>query len=221
MIEWWGPIIFEYYSATEGTGSTMITSEEWLAHPGSVGKAYTGTLHILDEDDNPVPTGEPGVVWFEPNERSLTFEYHKDPDKTKSAHNREGWATVGDMGYLDDEGYLYLTDRRDFMIVSGGVNIYPQEAENVLIMHEKVLDVAVFGIPNEDFGEEVKAAVQLKDPGEAGAALETELLGFCRENLSHFKCPRSIDFHEALPRHPTGKLYKRLLKDAYWPPADA
>ncbi|MEX0949643.1 MAG: acyl-CoA synthetase [Acidimicrobiia bacterium] len=216
MIEWWGPIIFEYYSATEGTGSTMINSEEWLAHPGSVGRSYTGTLHILDEEDNPVPTGESGVVWFEPGERSITFEYHKDPDKTASAHNREGWATVGDMGYLDEEGFLYLTDRRDFMIVSGGVNIYPQEAENALIAHPKVLDVAVFGVPNEDMGEEVKAVVQPIDMADAGPDLERELIEFCRTQLSHYKCPRTVDFSDDLPRQPTGKLYKRLLRDRYW-----
>ncbi len=216
MIEWWGPIIFEYYAATEGTGSTMINSEEWLAHPGSVGRSYTGTLHILDEEDNPLPTGEPGVVWFEPSARSMTFEYHKDPEKTASAHNREGWSTVGDMGYLDDEGYLYLTDRRDFMIVSGGVNIYPQEAENVLIGHPKVLDVAVFGVPNEDMGEEVKAVVQPIDMADAGPKLEQELIEHCRSQLSHYKCPRSVDFSDDLPRQPTGKLYKRLLRDRYW-----
>jgi acyl-CoA synthetase (AMP-forming)/AMP-acid ligase II len=216
MIEWWGPIIFEYYSATEGTGSTMISSEEWLAHPGSVGRAYTGTLHILDEDDNPVAMGESGVVWFEPNERSITFEYHNDPEKTASAHNRQGWATVGDMGYLDEDGYLYLTDRRDFMIVSGGVNIYPQEAENVLINHPKVLDVAVFGVPNEEMGEEVKAVVQPIDMADAGPELERELIEFCRTSLAHYKCPRSVDFSDDLPRQPTGKLYKRLLRDRYW-----
>ena len=216
MIEWWGPIIFEYYSATEGTGSTMISSEEWLAHPGSVGRAYTGTLHILDENDKPVPNGESGVVWFEPTERSITFEYHNDPEKTASAHNRDGWATVGDMGYLDEEGYLYLTDRRDFMIVSGGVNIYPQEAENVLISHPKVLDVAVFGVPNEEMGEEVKAVVQPIDMADVGPELERELIEYSRASLAHYKCPRTVDFSEDLPRQPTGKLYKRLLRDRYW-----
>jgi long-chain acyl-CoA synthetase len=216
MIEWWGPIIMEYYSATEGTGSTMIWSEDWLAHPGSVGKAYTGTLHILDEDDHELPIGETGVVWFEPSERSLVFEYHKDPEKTASAHNRDGWATVGDMGYLDEDGYLYLTDRRDFMIVSGGVNIYPQEAENVLITHPKVLDVAVFGVPNEEMGEEVKAVVQPIDMADAGPGLEQELIEHCRGKLAHYKCPRTVDFDAELPRQPTGKLYKRLLRDRYW-----
>jgi acyl-CoA synthetase (AMP-forming)/AMP-acid ligase II len=216
MIEWWGPIIFEYYGATEGTGSTMITSEEWLAHPGSVGRSHLSTVHVLDEDGNPLPTGEPGVIWFEPSATSITFEYYKDAEKTVQSHNREGWATVGDIGYLDDEGYLYLTDRRDFMIVSGGVNIYPQEAENLLVMHPKVMDVAVFGVPNEEMGEEVKAVVQPKDMADAGPDLERELLAYCRERLAHYKCPVSVDFEAELPRQPTGKLYKRLLRDRYW-----
>jgi long-chain acyl-CoA synthetase len=216
MIEWWGPIIMEYYGATEGTGATMINSEEWLAHPGSVGRSLNSIIHVLDEDDSPLPPGETGIVWFEPTERSLTFEYYKDPDKTKSAHNRDGWATVGDMGHLDEDGYLFLTDRRDFMIVSGGVNIYPQEAENLLVSHPKVMDVAVFGVPNEEMGEEVKAVVQPIDMADAGPDLERELLEHCREHLAHYKCPRSIDFDAELPRQPTGKLYKRLLRDRYW-----
>ena len=216
MIEWWGPIIFEYYAATEGTGSTMITSEEWLAHPGSVGRSHNSKVHILDEENNKLPPGEPGVVWFEPSELSLTFEYYKDADKTASAHNRDGWATVGDMGYLDDDGYLFLTDRRDFMIVSGGVNIYPQEAENLLVNHPKVLDAAVFGVPNEEMGEEVKGVIQPVDMATAGPDLERELVAYCREHLAHYKCPRTIDFEAELPRQPTGKLYKRLLRDRYW-----
>jgi len=216
MIEWWGPIIFEYYGATEGGGSTAITSPEWLEHPGSVGKPFLSKVHILDEDDHECPTGETGVVWFEPDERALKFDYYKDPEKTKAAHNREGWSTVGDMGYVDDDGYLYLTDRRDFMIVSGGVNIYPQEAENLLITHPKVMDAAVFGVPNEEMGEEVKGVVQPIDFADAGPELEGELMAFCREHLAHYKCPLSIDFEEELPRQPTGKLYKRLLRDRYW-----
>jgi long-chain acyl-CoA synthetase len=216
MIEWWGPIIMEYYGATEGTGATMITAEEWLAHPGSVGRPFNSTIHVLDEDDNELPQGETGIIWFEPTAASLTFEYYKDPDKTASAHNRAGWASVGDMGHVDEDGYLYLTDRRDFMIVSGGVNIYPQEAENLLVTHPKVLDVAVFGVPNDEMGEEVKGVVQPVDMAEAGPALEEELLAFCREHLAHYKCPRSIDFEAELPRQPTGKLYKRLLRDRYW-----
>jgi len=216
MIEWFGPIVMEYYGATEGTGATMINSEEWLAHPGSVGRSLNSTIHILDEDGNALPVGQSGIVWFEPSDRSLTFEYYKDPKKTETAHNRSGWATVGDMGYVDDEGYLFLTDRRDFMIVSGGVNIYPQEAENLLVSHPKVMDVAVFGVPNDEMGEEVKAVVQPVDMADAGPELEAELIAHCREHLSHYKCPVSVDFDAELPRQPTGKLYKRLLRDRYW-----
>ena len=216
MIAWWGEILHEYYGGTEGNGFTHIKSAEWLDHRGSVGRPMVGEVHICNEAGEEVAAGERGTVFFGGGNE---FEYFKDPLKTAAGRHPRGWSTLGDIGYIDADGYLYLTDRKDFTIISGGVNIYPQEAENVLIMHEKVLDVAVFGIPNEEFGEEVKAAVQLKDPRDAGSALEAELLGFCRESLSHFKCPRSIDFHEALPRHPTGKLYKRLLKDAYWPEA--
>ena len=216
MIEWWGPIIFEYYSSTEGMGSTMINSEEWLAHPGSVGKPFFTTIHVLDEDGNELPTGEPGVVWFEPGERTMRFEYHKDPEKTANTRDTRGWASVGDIGYVDDDGYLYLTDRRDFMIVSGGVNIYPQEAENLLVTHDAVLDAAVFGIPDTEMGEKVHAVVQPIDMADAGPELERALLAFCRENLAHYKCPKTIDFDAELPRQPTGKLYKRLLRDRYW-----
>ena len=216
MIDWWGPIIFEYYGATEGGGATSITSEEWLAHPGSVGKPMNCVVHILDEVGNELPRGESGVVWFEGGATAMKFEYYKDPEKTAAAHDERGWNTVGDMGYVDEDGYLYLTDRRDFMIVSGGVNIYPQEAENVLITHPKVMDAAVFGVPNEEMGEEVKGVVQPIDMAEAGPDLERELIAFCRDNLSHYKCPVSIDFDAELPRQPTGKLYKRLLRDRYW-----
>ncbi|HEY6318236.1 MAG TPA: acyl-CoA synthetase [Acidimicrobiia bacterium] len=216
MIEWWGPILFEYYSATEAMGSTMITSEEWLAHPGSVGKPFHTTVHILDEDDRECPVGEPGVVWFEPGARTLGFEYHKDPEKTARTRDERGWASVGDIGYVDEDGYLYLTDRRDFMIVSGGVNIYPQEAENVLITHPRVMDAAVFGIPDTEMGQRVHAVVQPLDMQDAGPDLERALVAFCRERLSHYKCPQAIDFDAALPRQPTGKLYKRLLRDRYW-----
>ena len=216
MIDWWGPIITEYYAATEGTGSTFISSEEWLAHPGSVGRSLNATIHVLDEDGKDLPAGETGVIWFEPTDRSLSFEYHKDPAKTASAHNDAGWSSVGDMGHLDSEGFLYLTDRRDFMIVSGGVNIYPQEAENLLVTHPKVMDAAVFGVPHAEMGEEVKGVVQPLDIAEAGPELERELVEFCREHLAHYKCPKSIDFEAKLPRHPTGKLYKRLLRDRYW-----
>ena len=213
MIEWFGPIINEYYAGTEGVGFNAITSPEWLEHPGSVGKSLRGAVHILDEDGNELPTGESGTIWFEGDS---SFEYHNDPEKTKSAYNDRGWATLGDVGYLDGEGYLYLTDRKAYMIISGGVNIYPQEAENLLVTHPKVMDVAVFGVPNEEFGEEVKAVVQPMDMAAAGPELEQELLEFCRAHLAHYKCPRTIDFDAELPRHPTGKLYKRLLRDRYW-----
>jgi len=216
MLEWWGPIIDEYYGATEATGATFITAAEWLDHPGSVGRPRGDIVHICDEDGTELAIGEAGVVWFEPGERSTPFEYYKDPEKTAASYNEKGWASVGDMGYVDDEGYLYLTDRRDFMIVSGGVNIYPQEAENLLVTHPKVLDVAVFGVPNEEMGEEVKGVVQPVRWEDGGPALERELLAFCRDHLAHYKCPRSIDFEQELPRQPTGKLYKRLLRERYW-----
>ena len=215
MIEWWGPILFEYYSATEAMGSTMITSEEWLAHPGSVGKPFLSNVRILDEDGHECPVGVPGVVWFEPGKRTLHFEYHKDPEKTARTRDERGWASVGDIGYLDEAGYLYLTDRCDFMIVSGGVNIYPQEAENVLVTHPKVMDAAVFGIPDAEMGQRVHAVVQPLDMRDAGPDLERELVAFCREHLAHYKCPLAIDFEAELPRQPTGKLYKNALIEKY------
>ena len=213
MIEWWGPVIYEYYAGSEGNGFVAINSEEWLAHKGSVGRGLTAVLHICDEEGNEVPTGESGTIFFEGGGE---FEYHNDPKKTAESRHPKGWSTLGDIGYLDDEGYLYLTDRKSFMIISGGVNIYPQETENLLVTHPKVMDVAVFGVPNEEFGEEVKAVVQPIDWADIGPELEAELIEFCRENISHIKCPKSIDFEKELPRHPTGKLYKRLLKDRYW-----
>jgi acyl-CoA synthetase (AMP-forming)/AMP-acid ligase II len=213
MIEWWGPVLYEYYAGTEGNGFVQLSSNEWLAHRGSVGRALNCTVHICDDEGNEQPIGEPGTIYFGGGGQ---FEYYKDPDKTAQSRHEKGWSTLGDVGYLDEEGYLYLTDRKHFMIISGGVNIYPQETENVLITHPKVYDVAVFGVPNEDFGEEVKAVVQPVDMALAGPDLEQELMDFCRQHLSHIKCPRSIDFEAQLPRHPTGKLYKRLLKDRYW-----
>ncbi len=218
MINWWGPVIYEYYAGTEGNGFVQLNSEEWLAHRGSVGKPLTCEIHICDEHGAEVPAGESGAIYMS---GGGTFEYYKDDDKTAESRHAQGWSTLGDVGYLDDDGYLYLTDRKHFMIISGGVNIYPQEAENVLINHDKVMDVAVFGVPNADFGEEVKGVVQLTDPSAASPLLEVELLDYCREYLSHIKCPRSIDFRDELPRHPTGKLYKRLLKDEYWAKAGA
>jgi acyl-CoA synthetase (AMP-forming)/AMP-acid ligase II len=216
MIEWFGPIIDEYYAATEGTGATYINSTDWLAHAGSVGKSMLAPIHIVDEDGNDQPPGRVGTVWFEPPPNRPGFEYHKDEAKTRDSFNDRGWSTVGDMGYLDTDGYLYLTDRKTFMIVSGGVNIYPQEAENILVDHPKVFDVAVFGVPNEEMGEEVKAVVQPIDWDTVGPDLERELLEYCRAHLAHYKCPRTVDFERELPRQETGKLYKRLLRDRYW-----
>jgi long-chain acyl-CoA synthetase len=214
MIDWWGPILFEYYAASEGNGMTFITSQDWLAHKGSVGRAIIGELHIADDETGQeLPAGQSGLVYFA---KGQPFAYHNDDAKTQQAFNEKGWSTLGDIGYVDADGYLYLTDRKAFMIISGGVNIYPQEAENVLIEHPKVADVAVIGVPNEDFGEEVKAVVQPVDMALAGPALAEELLAYCRRHLAAIKCPRSIDFEEALPRHATGKLYKRLIKDRYW-----
>jgi len=213
MIHWWGPVINEYYAGTEGNGFVQLNSQEWLAHKGSVGKPLNCEIHICDDEGHPVPAGESGTIYFSGGGE---FEYYKDVEKTADSRHARGWSTLGDVGYLDEDGYVYLTDRKHFMIISGGVNIYPQEAENVLITHDKVVDVAVFGVPNAEFGEEVKAVVQLRDFSQASAMLEIELLDFCRDHLSHVKCPRSVDFREELPRHPTGKLYKRLLKDAYW-----
>jgi long-chain acyl-CoA synthetase len=214
IIEWLGPIVVEYYGATEANGFTFCTSEEWLAHKGTVGKPILGKLLILDDDGDELPTGEIGTVWFE---GATNFTYYRDEAKTAESRDASGQrSTVGDVGYVDEDGYLYLTDRKTYMIISGGVNIYPQEAENLLVTHPKVFDAAVIGVPNADLGEEVKAVVQPVDGIEAGPALERELLGFCREHLAHFKCPRTVDFESELPRLPTGKLYKRLLRDRYW-----
>jgi acyl-CoA synthetase (AMP-forming)/AMP-acid ligase II len=215
MIEWWGPILYEYYAGTEGNGFVYCDSAAWLAHRGTVGRALTGEVHILDDDGEELPPGEPGTVYFG---GGIEFSYHNDPDKTASAHDPRGrgWTTLGDVGYLDDEGYLYLTDRKAYMIITGGVNVYPQEAENVLAMHPKVADVAVLGVPDDEFGEAVKAVVEPLSMGDAGPGLERELIAYCREHLADVKCPRTVDFRPELPRHPTGKLYKRLLKDEYW-----
>ncbi len=213
MIDWWGPIIHEYYAGTEGNGFVYCDSEDWLAHPGSVGKAIIGELHIVGEDGEEVPLGETGTIYFASEGE---FEYHNDPDKTAESRHPKGWSTLGDIGRLDEDGFLYLTDRKAYMIISGGVNIYPREAEDVLTMHPAVADVAVIGVPNEDFGEEVKAVVQPAEGVEADDRLAGELIAYCREHLAHVKCPRSVDFEAELPRHPTGKLYKRLLRDRYW-----
>jgi len=218
MIEWWGPIIQEYYAGTEGNGFCTIGSKDWLSHEGSVGQALFGSVHIVGEDGEETPAGEPGTIYFADG---TEFEYYNDPEKTKESRNANGWSTLGDVGYLDEEGFLYLTDRKAFMIISGGVNIYPQEAENLIITHPKVADVAVIGVPNEEFGEEVKAVVQPMDWSHAGDAFGDEIMAFCHDHLSPIKCPRSVDFMEELPRHPTGKLYKRLVRDQYWGERDS
>src|SRR5262249_53985139 len=214
MIKWWGPIIDEYYGATEGLGFTACDTAEWLTHRGTVGKVLLGELHVLDEEMKPTPKGEPGTLWFK---TASPFEYFNDPAKTSEARSADGtMSTVGDVGYVDDDGFLYLTDRATFMIISGGVNIYPQECENLLITHPKVMDAAVFGVPNEDLGEEVKAVVQPMPGFKPGPELASELIEFCAKHLARQKVPRSIDFEAELPRLPTGKLYKRLLRDRYW-----
>lgn len=214
MIEWWGPIIHEYYGASEGLGFACCNSEEWLAHKGTVGKIVAGKLHILDDKGRPVANGTSGELWFE---KETKFEYFNNTEKTQESLSSDGaLATVGDVGYLDDDGFLFLTDRSTFMIISGGVNIYPQETENLLITHPKVYDAAVIGIPNPDFGEEVKAVIQPMPDVPANAELEAELIEFCEQNLSKIKCPRSVDFTEELPRLPTGKLYKKQLRETYW-----
>jgi len=218
MIDWWGPIVWEYYGGTEGNGLTMCNATDWLAHKGTVGRAVLGTVKICDEDGNELPQGDAGTIYFADGR---PFAYHNDPQKTAETKNAQGWTTLGDVGYVDADDFLHLTDRKAFMIISGGVNIYPQEAENLLITHPKVMDCAVFGVPNPDFGEEVKAVVQPRDMAEAGPALAEELIAFCKQNLSAIKCPRSIDFEAELPRHPTGKLYKRLLRDRYWQGRDS
>jgi long-chain acyl-CoA synthetase len=214
MIDWWGPIILEYYSATEAMGMTVCDSAEWLAHPGTVGKSVFGELHVLDDAMREVPPGTTGKLWFK---TASPFEYFNDPVRTAEVSSPDGaMSTLGDIGHVDEEGYVYLTDRASFMIISGGVNIYPQECENLLVTHPKVADAAVFGVPNEEMGEEVKAVVQLAPGFLAGPEIEAELIAFCRENLAHHKCPRSIDFEAELPRLPTGKLYKASLRERYW-----
>ncbi|MBX3706242.1 MAG: acyl-CoA synthetase [Pseudomonadales bacterium] len=215
MLEWWGPIIYEYYSGTEGNGQTAISPEEWLSHPGSVGRPVLGAVHIVDDTGRELPAGTTGTVYFSGGPR---FEYFKDPEKTAAAYNDRGWSTLGDIGHVDVDGYLYLTDRASHMIISGGVNVYPREVEDVLLTHPAVADVAVFGIPDAEYGEAVKAAVELeRDANGATPAVDAaELIAYCRARLAHLKCPKSVDFHAALPRHQTGKLYKDALRRPYW-----
>jgi acyl-CoA synthetase (AMP-forming)/AMP-acid ligase II len=216
MIQWLGPIIYEYYSGSEANGQCSITPEEWLRKPGSVGRATWGVLHICDEAGRELPAGEAGLVYFE---GAQAFSYRNDPEKTsKSLHPQHAtWSTLGDIGYVDDEGYLFLCDRKDFMIISGGVNIYPQAVEDLLVDHPKVFDAAVIGVPNDAFGEEVKAVVQPLDWSDAGKELEAELIAHCRRHVSKLSCPRSIDFVRTLPRLPTGKLAKHEIRRPYWP----
>jgi len=214
MIEWWGPVLFEYYAGSEGNGMTFISSADWLTHKGSVGRPILGAVHVMGEDnETELGPNEEGCVFFESEN---VFEYHGDNEKTASSRNSKGWSTLGDVGKVDEEGFLYLTDRKSFMIITGGVNVYPQEIENHLVTHPAVADVAVVGGPHDDFGEEVIAVIQPANMADAGDALRDDLIAYCREKLSGVKVPRRIDFMETLPRHDTGKLYKRLLRDQYW-----
>ena len=216
MLDWWGPVITEYYGGTEGGFLAMITGPEWLAHPGSLGRETTMTeLLIVNDDGSPAGVGEPGQIYFR-SKVGGDFKYHNAPDKTADAHLEPGVGTLGDIGYLDDEGYLYLSDRKIDMIISGGVNIYPAEIEGVLAAHPAVADAAVFGIPNDEMGEAVKAAIELTPGVGPSDELAAELVAFVRERLAGYKAPRSIDFVDQLPRNPTGKLYKRMFRDPYW-----
>ena len=212
MIEWWGPIINEYYAGSEGVGMTLIKAEDWLTHPGSVGKAIHGTLHVCDAEGEEVPAGQDGLLYFE---NDLIPTYHNDPEKTREAMHPKGWMTLGDIGHVDEDGFLYLTDRKSHMIISGGVNIYPQEIENLLVTHDKVMDAAVIGAPCPDFGEKVVAVVQPIDMADAGDALQAELRDFLAPSLSKIKMPKLFDFRPQLPREANGKLYKRELRDEY------
>ncbi|HEY1690652.1 MAG TPA: acyl-CoA synthetase [Polyangiaceae bacterium] len=213
MLDWWGDVVYEYYAASEG-GGTLATPQAWRAHPGTVGNAWPiSKLRVVKDDGTDCAPREVGTVYMSMGAHK--FEYHKDRDKTASTWKGD-FFTVGDAGYLDEEGFLYLCDRKNDMIISGGVNIYPAEIESVLVVHPKVRDVAVFGIPDDDWGEHVKAVVELAPGVDGGSDVADELLAYCKERLAGFKCPRSIDFTAALPRDPNGKLYKRKLRDPYW-----
>ncbi len=213
MIEWWGPIIHEYYAGTECNGYTAITSEEWLKRPGSVGQSLWGEVKICDDEGNPLPPRSEGLIYFADGPK---FSYHNDPQKTLEATNQHGWTSLGDVGWVDEEGFLYITDRKSFMIISGGVNIYPQEIENLLVGHPKISDVAVIGAPDEEYGERVVAVVQPARWEDAGDELAQEIISFARERLSHVKAPRQVDFMRELPRLPTGKLPKKIIREPYW-----
>ena len=213
MIEWWGPILDEYYAGTEGVGATSISSEEWLAHPGSVGRSSRGTIHITDDDGHDVPSGVEGMVWFDSPVKAV---YRGDPEQTAAITHQEGWQTLGDVGYVDDDGYLFLTDRWTHKIVTGGVNVFPREVEDALLAHPRVLDVAVIGVPDDEMGESVRAVVEPLSWDDVGPALADELIAWTRARLAHYKCPRAVDFELTLPRGENGKLYKRVLRDRYW-----
>jgi long-chain acyl-CoA synthetase len=212
MIDWFGPIIREYYGTTERNLFTSISAEESRIKPGSVGRPVVGVAHILDDAGNELPAGQTGTIW---SEGGTEFVYHNNPQATARSHNERGWATVSDLGYLDEDGYLYLSDRRVDLIIAGGVNIYPREVEEALLFHPAVDDVAVIGVPNRDLGQEVKAIVKLRDPRQVSASLAEELIAYCLDRLAPFKCPRSIDFLEDFPRDDTGKLFKRELMRRY------
>ena len=214
MIEWWGPVLEEYYGGTEGIGSTVVSSREWLERPGTVGRASRGTIHITDESGSELDVGETGLVWFD--NPDFTARYRDDADETDAITHPAGWQTLGDIDHLDEADYLFLTDRWSHKIVTGGVNVFPREIEDVLLQHPAVLDVAVIGVPHAEMGEEVKAVVQLVDPSAASDDTAQVLLTWCRERLARFKCPRSVDFDPSLPRSDNGKLYKRRIRDRYW-----
>ena len=213
MIDWWGKVVHEYYAGSEGNGFCYVGPEDWLAHKGTVGRAVLGEVRIVGDDGEEVPPRTEGTVYFA---GGAPLAYHNAPDKVAENTNKHGWTTLGDVGWVDEEGFLYLTDRKSFMIISGGVNIYPQELENLLITHPKITDAAVVGAPHEEMGEQVAAMIQPADWADANDAFRAEIAEFCRANISHVKCPRIIDFMPEVPRHPTGKLYKRLIRDAYW-----
>ena len=215
MIAWWGPVLTEYYASTEGNGGTLVSTADWLRKPATVGKAFLGTPRVCDEAGTVLAAGETGLVYFERDQ--APFVYHNDPVKTAESRHplHDCWTTVGDIGYLDEDGFLFLTDRKAFMIISGGVNIYPQELENVLVLHPKIYDVAVFGLPDPEMGERVVAAIQLASDVEPGEQLRAEFLAFLAERVARFKLPRTIHFVEELPRTPTGKLAKHQLVAAF------
>ena len=217
MIDWWGEVVVEYWGSTEGGVFTLVGARDWLDHPGTVGRALpTYEVFAVDPEGQRLPAGEIGTLYTRHTVTKEVFEYHEAPEKTAGAHLEPGVFTMGDMGWVDDDGYVFLSDRSADMIISGGVNIYPAEIEAVLIEHPAIADVAVFGIPDEEWGEAVKAAVELAPGTPASPELEQEILTWARERLAGFKVPRSVDVHDHLPRHETGKLYKRLLRDAYW-----